>query len=77
MLDCSGGLTSQCQGHTFIFKVKISSAFELSTYLKFYDRCVFIGYSSELSRSYGINENATQLPASGDQGQDKGHGQSS
>ena len=25
-----------------------------STYLKFYDRCVFIGFSSELSRLYGI-----------------------
>ena len=73
MLDCSGGLTSQCQGHTFRVKVKVSSAFELSTYLEFYDRCDFVGYSSELSRLYGINENATQLPASVYQGQDKGH----
>ena len=72
MLDCSDGLTSQCQGHTVRVKVKISSACELSTYLDCYDRCVFICYSSELSRLYGINENAAQLPASGDQGQDKG-----
>ena len=71
MLNCSDGLTLQCQCHYFRVKVKISSAFELSTYLEFYDRCVFIVYSSELSRLYGINENATQLPASGDQGQDK------
>ena len=73
MLNCSDGLTSQCQSHSFRVKVKISSAFELSTYLEFYDRCDFIGYSSELSRLYGINENATQLPASEYQGQDKGH----
>ena len=73
MLNCSDGLTSQCQSHSFRVKVKISSAFELSTYLEFYDRCDFIGYSSELSRLYGINENATHLPASGYQGQDKGH----
>ena len=73
MLNCSDGLTSQCQSHSFRVKVKISSAFELSTYLECYDRCDFIGYSSELSRLYGINENATQIPASGYQGQDKGH----
>ena len=30
MLDCSDGLTSQCQGHTVRVKVNISSA-ELST----------------------------------------------
>ena len=30
-LDCSDDLTSQGQGHTIIFKVKLSLAFELST----------------------------------------------
>ena len=73
MLNCSDGLTSQCQSHYFRVKVKISSAFELSTYLEFYDRCDFIGYSSELNRLNVVNENAAQLPASGYQGQYKGH----
>ena len=70
MLDFSDDLTPPCQGHTIRVKVKISSAFELSTQLEF----VLIGYHSELSRLYGINENPTQgqLSASGDQGQDKG-----
>ena len=74
MLDFSDGLTPPCQGHTIRVKVKISSAFELSTQLEFYNRFVLIGYHSELSRLYGINENQTQgqLSASGDQGQDKG-----
>ena len=60
MVGSSDGLTAQCQGHTVRVKVNISSAFVLSMQLEFYDRCVFIGYSSELSRLYGINENAKQ-----------------
>ena len=31
VLDCTDGLTSQCQGHTVRVKVNISSAFEVST----------------------------------------------
>ena len=43
VLHCNHGLTSQCQDYTIIIKVIISSAFELSTKLEFYDRFVFIG----------------------------------
>ena len=60
MLDCSDGLTSQCQGHTIRVKVKISSAFELSTKLESDNRFVFVGYHSELSQLYGMNENVKQ-----------------